>query len=228
MIKKNANNFFKPIELAVLATYLKQRGLLPDQIAAINAEEPRDPEDWDEEQDGIALIENPVFGGTEYALENAVARICLSGIQEDLPQWAAVNESGALLPARKIKSPLDLPPRILLSEYLFTINWAYSIFGDSWPDAYYATALPCFDVTIVTLSQDSTDVYGYCDLALGWFGKTANPQAEIGGIIRRYWKNLLDEGDQKCWVELCGTGTVGVGIAQKWAAEVWADEGSGE
>ena len=52
--------------------------------------------------------------------------------------------------------------------HLFEINWADSP-GWTWPEAYYATFLPGYDVYAVTLSQGSGDSYDYFDLAIGCF-----------------------------------------------------------
>ena len=68
--------------------------------------------------------------------------------------------------ARKVKEPSQLPSRILLPKHLFTINWANSAPGLSWPEAYYVTQLPGWDVYIVTASQDTDEIYGYEDFAI--------------------------------------------------------------
>ena len=222
MPNTNSQDFFKPIELAVLATHLKKRKLLPRRIRVIDAKAVRPPGAWNEERDGIAPVEGRGFARYDDALSNAVARICLSGIQENLPQWQATDDMGKITLSRKITSPLDMPPRILLPQFLFTINWADSGPGYSWPEAYYATRVPFFDATIVTLSHDTVDVYGYCDLAIGWLKKGHDSEAEIGGIIKRHWKHLFDEGGQQRWAYLFGTGMVDGNTAENWADEIWA------
>jgi hypothetical protein len=222
-MKNKAQTFFKPIEIAILAAYLNKRELLSKRLAAIDVHQTYEPGEWDEERDGIAPQESAGGMGDEYTLANAVARICLSGVQDSLPQWATTR-GDELVFARKRISPLKLPPRILLLEYLFEINWANSGPGYSWPESYYATQLPFFDVTIVTASNDSTDVLGYCDIAIGWFGKGGDFETEVGNVIKKHWKNLAGEYDQQKWVELFGTGEVDAETAEAWAEEAWAGQ----
>jgi hypothetical protein len=221
-MKNKAQTFFKPIEVAILATYLERRELLSKRLAAIDVHKTYEPYEWDEEHDGIAPPESDGGVGDEYILANAVARICLSGVQDSLPQWATTR-GDELVFARERISPLKLPPRILLPEYLFEINWADSGPGFSWPEKYYATRLPFFEATIVTASNDSTDVYGYCDIAIGWFGKDGDLETEVGNVIKKYWKKLAEEGQAR-WVELFGTGEIDYLTAEDWADEAWAGQ----
>ena len=96
--------FFKPVEMAVLATYLGRRDLLPEQAAAIEAREVHDPEDWNEERDGIAPLRGAAsYNGRIYSLENAVARICLSGVQDSLPRWRTGSGTGSAVLTRTIQ-----------------------------------------------------------------------------------------------------------------------------
>ena len=76
---------FKPNEHALLAEYLKLPTPLPDWAKGVDLG--KFPlEDWDESEGGIAPL-GPI--GDHNVLENAVARIALAPIQEQLPQWAA-------------------------------------------------------------------------------------------------------------------------------------------
>ncbi len=82
----NPETFFKPAELAVLAEYLHRPDLLPRSAKRFNPRRTVDPLDWDEESAGIVPVTDFWGQDSELALENAVARICLSGVQEALPQ----------------------------------------------------------------------------------------------------------------------------------------------
>lgn len=58
----------------------------------------------------------------------------------------------------------------MLPQYLFTLNWADSGPGFSWPGAYYTTWVPSYERFVVTYSADSPEVWGYADIAIGQFG----------------------------------------------------------
>ncbi len=217
--------FFRPAELAVLAEYLDKRRLLPRCAKRFYPCRTVDPLDWDEKEAGIVPVLDLWNQDSDLALDNAVARICLSGIQEALPQWAACDsKTGKLVTlARDIKSPLELPPRILLTKHLVTINWADSAPGYSWPEAYYATELPYFDVVVVTASADSPDAVGYCDIAIGWFNRSAKREHELAERIKGYWSHRAACG-QRAWAYLVDEGEIDADAAAAWREEVWANE----
>ena len=129
---------------------------------------------------------------------------------------------------RDIKSPLELPPRILLSKQLFTINWADSAPGYSWPEAYWATELPYFDRVVVTASADSPDAHGYCDLAIGSFDPGEDRVAAIADLVKGFWSYQASEENQPEWAYLLDTGEIDKATAESWAKEVWADETTDE
>ena len=72
-----------------------------------------------------------------------VARIALAALEDRLPQWAFVTESDITLgrdvrpPKERFKGPVQMR-----SRFLFSLDWAASSPGGSWPRAYYATWLP--------------------------------------------------------------------------------------
>src|SRR5690349_11554261 len=76
----------------------------------------------------------------------AVASIVLESAETRLPQWAAVGEHGVLL-ARSYRDPEQKPLRkaTLLPRRLFTINWASSGPGYSWPTEYRVSWVPLYD-----------------------------------------------------------------------------------
>ena len=73
-------------------------------------------------------------------LENAIARICLESAQRSLPQWAMVRDGKVTLGRRRQRTARRA--RKLRPVHLFTINWADSGPGFSWPEAYHVTCLP--------------------------------------------------------------------------------------
>ncbi|MEK9720978.1 MAG: hypothetical protein VW257_08025, partial [Quisquiliibacterium sp.] len=117
---------------------------------------------------------------------NAVARICLNSRQRRLPQWALVRDGEVTL-ARSYDARrgvgLELAP-----QFLFMLNWADSGPGFSWPESYHATFLPGFNRWVVTMSVDSTDVWGCTDLAIGSFPSGSDIVRSSGRVIIRYWR----------------------------------------
>jgi hypothetical protein len=103
-------------------------------------------------------------------IDAAVAFIVLERVEQRLPQWAAVRDNEVIL-ARKHRDGTKVPNRkvLLQPRHLFTINWADSGPGFSWPTAYYVAWLPYYDRYVVTASADCPDAFGYCDFALGAF-----------------------------------------------------------
>jgi hypothetical protein len=155
----------------------------------------------------------------ENASSNAVARIVLTSIQHRLPQWAAVRADGQVRYARAYR-PARHAQVEPLPQYLFTINWADSGPGFSWPEAYHATFLPGFDRYVVTASQDSPDVHGYTDEAIGHFGKDEEREASIGRVIRDWWSWQADTGQPR-WAYLFGVGEIDSDTATAWGDAVW-------
>ena len=72
----------------------------------------------------------------------------------------------------------------------------------SWPEAYYVTQLPGWDVHVVTASQDSDEIYGYEDFAIGWFDTKQDAVDGAKDVLIRYWRSLHSEYDQQRWEEL--------------------------
>ncbi len=222
-----AELFFKPVELAILAAYVGKRGLLPDHIRSIEPYRVYDPLDWDQEQGGIVPLLDDFGKQNNLAFSNAVARICLSEILDTLPQWAASDGNGTLILGRRIVSPLELPPRVLLRKHLFTINWANSAPGYSWPEAYYATELPFFNVVVVTASVDCTDELGYSDIALGWFESSAPRVEAIRNIIEGHWLEFAAANPEHTgWECVTDPGEIDFDTAEKWAKDIWQPEPS--
>jgi hypothetical protein len=223
MSKQNEiSKFYQRREINLLAEYLGRRDTLPASLHDPKALNPV-PKDWDEAKQGIGIHEGAPWAcqdATRYALSNAVARICLSTIQEHLPQFAVCRGDEVKL-GRKIKELRELPERILLPLPLFTINWANTAPGLCWPEAYHVTHLPEWDVYIVTGSQDSDEIYGYEDFAVGWFDERTTILHGAREVLISYWENLRDEWSQERWEELLD---VYFGDPEEWTDEVWPSE----
>ncbi len=163
-------------------------------------------------------IEN-CYDSRELQLCNAVARLTLSTIQARLPQWACVTGDGAIVLGRtpEQRRNASIEP---LPQLLFEINWADSGPGFSWPESYHVAPLPGLDVHVVTASQDSTDVHGVCDLALGAFATCAAPEDACRRIVTGWWRQSNADPELR-WQALWRTGIVERDIAGQWADEVW-------
>ena len=101
------------------------------------------------------------------------------------------------------------------------INWADSGPGFSWPESYYVSYLPVYDVYVVTASADSPDTWGYCDLAIGHFKSCKNIVTASKQVIQERWQQLYDEYDQQSWAYLFNVGLVDEAAAYSMAADVW-------
>lgn len=148
----------------------------------------------------------------------AVAQIFLERVQGRLPQW--VGPTGPARPAfdRRAHRKVEFWP-----QRLFTVNWADSAPGYSWPAEYRATYVPGFDRTVVTASVDCTEVFGVCDVAVGWFGPERSVLEGSHDIIVAHWSWQQGEWNQQRWVYLFDTGLVSAVKAKAWADEIWGD-----
>lgn len=137
-------DFFSPTEHALLCDYFHIEH--PLELKHINIRiEPAHAGHW-------------VNSDCDRDLAAAVAHIALAVIQGRLTQCASVCDGEVTL----YRQRFDRPSRsvVLLPQHLFTINWADSAPGVSWPESYYVTYFPEYDRFVVTESQDSTDIWG--------------------------------------------------------------------
>jgi len=155
-------------------------------------------------------------------LSIAVARVLLNKIQDSLPQWAAITDSGKVLLNRKeIKrhpkaTKLTLDPRLVCC-----INWADSGPRVAWPESYHITFIPGFEKYIVTASRDGSDVHGCSDHALGWGAMAEGEMPIAKRIIQDFWSDMRSEWEQERWVNLLKKGLIDENTAAAWAEEVW-------
>lgn len=162
-----------------------------------------------------------------YSREDAaVAYILLERAEKELPQWAIWTKKGGLQLARPYREPEKIAERkiLLKPQLLFTINWADSGPGFSWPDAYYLTWVPYYERYVVTSSADTPEGLGYCDFALGSFRSDLTVEQGAGRIIRKDWARRKRSGEQERWDDLIDTGLIDGYTAQSWADWVWDDQ----
>ena len=178
-------------------------------------------------QDGpsgrVRLMKSDGGYSDENSLSNAVARLVLSKIQDRLPQWAAVYADGRVNLARTYRPKRDaiIEP---LPRFLFEINWADSGPGFSWPEAYHVSYLPGFDRYVVTASQDSPDMHGYTDEAIGHFGAGGPVDEGIHRTIVKCWGDQAADLEQHRWAYLLQSGEIDEETAGAWADEVWDED----
>ena len=215
----NPVEHYHPIEHAVLAEYLDRKERLPAEAAEIDPHEviPLDA-DWDESKKGIAP--RPGQGGSDLALENAVARIVLSPIRSKLPRWG-YWDGKEVFDTRAAKQNGELPQRSFHSEPLLvlSINWADSGPGYSYPENYYIAWVPFYDRYVVTVSAD-TPYNGYLDFAIGWLKEDGNVGTDIRSIVERRWSDLSLY--LEAWQDCLDSGIVPDPYA--WRNSVWHEE----
>ena len=157
---------------------------------------------------------------SEYDVPNAVARLALAKIQESLPAWAGVNDKGEHFSARQYTRS-EVAMVNYHPQHLFTINWADSGPGFSWPEAYYLVWLPVFERYVVTASQDSPDCYGFEDIAIGWQFFDEDREALAKDIILANWGRVHKPNNEEGWAYLFGTGLVTEDLVHSWRDEIW-------
>lgn len=108
-----------------------------------------------------------------------------------------------------------------LTRHLFTINWADSAPGISWPVAYTLVWVPLFDHFVVAASADGGDAFGYPDFAIGRFPARGSWLEAVKDIIVRDWRAQYDGWNQAPWAYLFDTDNVSEADALKWRAEAW-------
>jgi len=211
---------YDDMELAILFDWLElpRPEALPDQDLVADG---IDLEDC--EEGPVRLIRSADGYNDDNALSNAVARLVLSGIQRRLPQWALVGADGSVVlgrqPMPRRKSNIGLLPR-----FLCMINWADSGPGFSWPESYHATYLPGFDCYVVTASQDSPEMHGYTEEAIGHFRADCAVEEGSHRVIVDWWCWQARECSQHRWAYLFETGEIDDETASAWAAEVWDED----
>jgi hypothetical protein len=206
-------SMYAPIEQAILAEYF---GLSTPNLD--------DDLDWwatDPKYPSSIKLEPDAWDGRDQdkAIANAVARIALARVQKSLPQFAICGPDSIEF-GRDIATAPSRPVE-MMSRHLFTIDWAMTAPGVSWPEAYYLTWLPGIDQWLVTSSRDTPEVGGYCDLALGQFSPDKSPLEGAGLIIGGNWCDQYIDYDQPHWELFFEAGLVTREVANEWADEVW-------
>ena len=165
---------------------------------------------------------------------NLVAEIALSTVHGELPQWAVYDQNHHAEWGRELKLLLLKKRDGLLNPmFLLMINWANSGPGFSWPESYYSTYLPGYNIHVVTASQDCDEMHGFTDEAIDffvsdesdWIGK---PEAWKNGpaaaIIKYWWAWSYEKWNQYPWAEIFQEGEISEPEAQSICDEVWGKD----
>jgi hypothetical protein len=220
--KMTIPELYRPIERAVLAKYLQIPDPRPDDLADLDPTRPV-PRRWSERRDGIAPQRSET-GSNHLVVENAVARICLEPIANELPQWAAIANGSIVRGRARSRSRSN---RRLAPVHLLTVNWGDSGPGFSWPEAYHVTWLPGYDASLVTASADCPDTHGYCDRAVGWFSGRSDFVESAARVLAAYWVSQLEFGQER-WEYLFDEGALNERAAHRSADSVWTAEEADE
>lgn len=153
-------------------------------------------------------------------MDNAVARTLLETVQSRLPRWTGRSPDGDVVTTRRRRK---IQPRRnqLLPQLLFSVNWADSGPGFSWPEAYFVTYVPDFDIRIVIASADSDELWGYADLAIGWCRALRSADWGSRTILMRWWWRLSREMGNGPWDEFQESGVVNEKRARAWRDGIW-------
>jgi hypothetical protein len=170
-----------------------------------------------------ALLEEFGFGngwGDDYTpLDAWVAAFAVQDIQERLPNCGFERGDGDFSLTREIGQ--DCPRKVTgPAQLLFSINWADSGPGFSWPAEYNLVWLPGHDRWVLTCSTDGPDMFGYSDFALGSIGVNDDLREAARKIVVNDWeRQQLNE--QPRWSDFLAKGLIPKKEAMAWRKEVW-------
>jgi hypothetical protein len=155
-------------------------------------------------------------------LSAAIGAIVVRDIQPQLPNFGVGLPDGGIALARKIR-PTPAQSARLTPQHLFTVNWADTAPGISWPVAYHACWLPAFGRFVVTSSADSPEAFGYCDFALGHFGLNDDWRQSVRAILVADWREQSEKCSQGPWGYVFEAGVLSADMANAWKEEVWSE-----
>ena len=153
-------------------------------------------------------------------LDAWVGALAVAEIQDQLPNCGICDGRGVTL----TRTFREVEDRTVtgLTRHLFTINWADSGPGISWPVAYTLVWIPVFDRFVVVASADGTDAFGYADFALGHFPAGGDWVAQVKEVVVRDWFAALSGWNQAAWAYLFDSGAIPEQVTMAWRREVWA------
>jgi len=160
------------------------------------------------------------------AVQGAVGALLLRNMQPKLPRSAIFfPKVNVLAVSRGEARPPHGSNISLMGQHLFTINWADGAPGMSWPTAYYAVWLPIRDLWVVTASDDSGEMLGFLDVALGWFPATTGWEDGVAAIITQDWTACAAD-QQPAWQEFSASGRLSAKTIWTCRDRAWPDGAS--
>jgi hypothetical protein len=159
----------------------------------------------------------------DIALDNRVAGILLNTREKHLPSYGWVNEDDSVFVSRPPASLVSRKVQ-LLPVLLFTIDWAMTAPGVSWPETYYVTHIPSSNVRIITASRDDNELWGYSDLAIGLCAAVRSPDFGAKKILQSWWRRACGV-EPSLWEVFLEAGLVDQRRARKWGLEVFGQPG---
>ncbi len=212
---RRPTELFDRVELAILHDYFgiprpaALRRVTEDELCGL---------DLDTDDSALIRLAGRPRAGDAKPLQDAVARLVLSGIQEQLPQWAVGGEDGWLVGRRPRRAARRVEET--LTVRLFSINWATSGFACDWPEVYHAARVPWFDRWVVTLSTDTSDGYGTTDLAIGHFADGEPWEDAVRRILVAWWREGAEAGGER-FESIEDACAIDDAVVEAWAEEVW-------
>ncbi|NTW55796.1 MAG: hypothetical protein HGB20_01975 [Chlorobiaceae bacterium] len=158
-----------------------------------------------------------------------VAEIVLATIQGKLPKGLSISEDGSAIAGRKTwQLTVRMRSDVIYPVHLLAIDWEDKQQGISWPEVYYWTYLPGYDVYVVTISMDSGEFYGYADLAIGFFRfeDVAFMAQKASEVVRAWWKYLHQGMHKPVWKAFVKPGLINSEMAYRMREEEWDIVGS--
>ncbi len=210
-VQRASVEFFTPEEHRILAEWFGQE----PHPAATGCS-------LDEALERLGVTESPHTLYRE--TDPAVAFIVLEGVEHELPNCGVFD--GERVNLTRAYRPQQLVPQrrvCIVPQHLFTVNWADTAPGISWPGAYYCTWVPCYERYVVTYSGDCPEVFGYCDIAIGHFGLDETLKEGSRRVVTDDWQRQYGEFNQGRWAYLFFEGLLDGEEAATWADVVWPE-----
>ena len=155
----------------------------------------------------------------DLALDAFVASVVLDSIQKRLPSYSWTGPDDVVQFGRGIR-PAQVRKVQLLPCHLFSIDWARTAPGLSWPQSYYVTHVPSINRRIVTASMDDSEIWGYPDLAIGLCPAVRSPDFGTKKVIQSWWRRASG-CEAEGWEVFWAAGLIDKGRAQQWKKEVF-------
>ena len=155
----------------------------------------------------------------DLGFDHFVASIVLNSAQKRLPNYSVSGPDETVLFGREVGA-IRARNVQLLPSLLFSIDWAMTAPGVSWPESYFVTHVPTLNLRIVTASKDDSDIWGYTDLAIGLCRAARAPEFGTKKIVQSWWKRAKG-CEPSAWECFMSAGLISKERAERWKREVF-------